>query len=667
MNASLFRNMVHALFWACALLPQAAQAQGGAPSLVVDFVLTRISNCIAPCYVFADATAAGSTIGTTSSATQLPFHEIEYTWNFGDPASGTWSYGARPGVNSKNVARGPIAAHVFEAPGTYTITLTATDGVLTGTRQATVTVTDPGSAPEFAGAKTVCISNTTDFAGCPATAKRVSGVANLSQIATEVAAGGRRILFRRGHTWTVSSTVNVYVRTNPDPGLIGAFGTGADPVWQAAPGFPAGSAMFNISSIYGKSMKDWRIMDIKLDGNLVPTPKSLHGIQLFGGIDQLTLLRITADSITIPILGSYSLLDIWNGNATHKGHHMWDQLAIVDFRQLNTPHGCYGCAGSSTGSYPYGIFITAERMAIMGSSFDNLGDSTPGVSHNIRIQYAAKFRVSDNDIARPGPSSHVIKLHSSDWKQNPESPNDVFAYTPPTGVTGSGQADAGVPPNLGNGITRWGYIADNKIISGVTPYPIAIGPHSGNVQNRIRDIIFERNWVMQTTPAGGARLLNLEGTYLTARNNLLDLSGGQTHHGIFIGKRNASFNVELPADNVSVYGNTIYGGSSGSGFRGIWIEAGSTNITAKNNLGYAPNDATATMFFGQAANRSGGNTGEVGSVALNPSFVGPLTSVAGWSPAAGSYAKGSGVAMPVWRDFFGAGRSATAPGVGAVE
>src|SRR5688572_23082825 len=93
-----------------------------APSLVPS----RASG-VAPLYVFFDATA------TTAAATSRPFHELEYRWEFGDAASGSWA--STPGMPnlSRNAATGPVAAHVFETPGTYTVNLTVLDGAASAT------------------------------------------------------------------------------------------------------------------------------------------------------------------------------------------------------------------------------------------------------------------------------------------------------------------------------------------------------------------------------------------------------------------------------------------------------------------------------------------------------------------------------------------------------
>ena len=122
---------------------------------------------VAPLAVFFDAS------GTTDvGVTARPFHDLEYTWDFGDPTAGTWAYGAQPGVSSKNSATGPVAAHVFEKPGTYTVTLTAFDGTNTVTTSKTITVDDPDVV--FAGSGTVCMSTSGTFTNCPSGASHVT-------------------------------------------------------------------------------------------------------------------------------------------------------------------------------------------------------------------------------------------------------------------------------------------------------------------------------------------------------------------------------------------------------------------------------------------------------------------------------------------------------------
>ena len=113
------------------------------------------------------------------------FHELLFSWDYGDPTSGTWA----PTGKSRNYMSGPLGAHVFEPtafPKTcgvtacekYTVTLEVRDeNDNYDTWEKTITVYDPnsGGANGWGDAKeTVCISRAGRFAGCPAGATRVS-------------------------------------------------------------------------------------------------------------------------------------------------------------------------------------------------------------------------------------------------------------------------------------------------------------------------------------------------------------------------------------------------------------------------------------------------------------------------------------------------------------
>lgn len=669
--------------------------RSGAPTLTADFAATRTTDCISPCYVQFDA--IDPTTGTDSTATALEFHEVDFTWSFGDTGTsgtGTWSYGAFAGTSSRNAARGPLAAHVFEcASGStcvYTVTLTARYGSTTATKQRTVTVTDPDAAPEFAGAETVCYEEApASWVGCPAGATQVE-TSDLNQLQTQIAAGRNRHLFNRGDTFTTDSYVYVCnngtaaglgcvtAATNSGPGLIGAYGTGAKPKFQASAAFStaSGYGIIRVSGHYGRNMTDWRIQDIEFDGSLTTIPGYISGINAYGGISRLTILRVTSNAITIGIAAGSDTLNSHNnsGGASTMGHSLWSEWGIVDHDITNVPHG----NPASTPTFQYGLFVSFDRSAVLGANLDGGAgaDNIAGISHRIRLQCGAKVIIADSDLRRPsGSGAHVLKVHSGDWVEDPGDPTDPYARTEPVGVCGNGDTEAGIGMGLGEGYTRWIVVANNKIESNYSPYPVSFGPHSGctttpPTQNRVRDVLFERNWVAMTQDAGsGTRILNYEGTYGTIRNNLFDLSvtaaGGR--HGPYVGKRTAAGTCEIDADNVALYGNTINSGSGATGAIGIKIETGSTNITAKNNLMYAPSDGTAAMFALQAANTSCGNSGQVSTVGTDPVFAGALSAIGGWALGALSPYDGTGCAMPVWRDFAGSLRSTTTPSVGAYE
>ena len=103
--------------------------------------------CPAPQGVFFDATGTTCTAGECADS----FRELHYEWNFGDSGSGTWSTSGL----SKNEAFGPMAAHVYETSGTFTVNLTVTDGSVSGTFNDDIEIDSADST--FSGT-TRCIS-----------------------------------------------------------------------------------------------------------------------------------------------------------------------------------------------------------------------------------------------------------------------------------------------------------------------------------------------------------------------------------------------------------------------------------------------------------------------------------------------------------------------------
>lgn len=75
---------------------------------------------------------------TTATATTRPFSELEYRWNFADAGSGSWTNTPNMPNLSRNLATGPVAAHVFAVPVDFR--LKALPNPATGTGLATAPV-----------------------------------------------------------------------------------------------------------------------------------------------------------------------------------------------------------------------------------------------------------------------------------------------------------------------------------------------------------------------------------------------------------------------------------------------------------------------------------------------------------------------------------------------
>ncbi|HEX7069307.1 MAG TPA: FG-GAP-like repeat-containing protein [Rhodothermales bacterium] len=352
-------------------------------SVTPSFAASRTSG-VAPLAVFFDATA------TTATATTNPFQDVEYRWAFGDPlgspdpASGTtWKTGAQAGVSSRNAAFGPVAAHVFERPGTYTVTLSAYDGARTGTSTVQIIVSDPDA--DFSGQKTVCFSNSTNFSGCPAGALTVSNSSDFSAAVSAYAQANRRLLFQRGGTWSNGANLSA-----AGPGIIGAYGSGPKPIISD----PGEQLRFS-------TVTDWRVMDLNMDGQNSTNAEGFHAEHT---TTQVTILRCDVHDERWAFNFAPDILNYY-GNSLH------DQLAIVDSTGI---HGVGG-AGSNL------AYIGAKQFMFLGN---DLHDATQ-IEHVLRLPYVNRFVIADSTLADPASTKHVLKLHAQVYSNT--SPPSAFS------------------------------------------------------------------------------------------------------------------------------------------------------------------------------------------------------------------------------------------------
>ena len=436
---------------------QSATVTVAAGEITSSLVPSRVSG-VAPLQVFFDATA------TTAASTNRPFHELEYRWDFGDTASGSWT--STPGMPnlSRNEATGPVASHLFESPGTYTVTLKVRNAAAEVTRSVEITVSDPDTV--FA-ANTLCVGNSQPVAGsggCPA------GAAVLASSSFNAAINGnianrKRILFRRGDTFAASGSADV--RLN-GPGLIGAFGSGASPVVNVT----GNNRVIQLSSGTTPTIKDWRIADLEINGN---SNAAAIGVHAEGGIDQVTLLRLNIHHVHFGVQLSPFILDYYGGQ-----HRLWDQFAVVD----STIRTIVGGGGG------YGLYVGAQRFTLMGNV---LSDSSAS-EHILRTPNIVKAVISHNDMSNPAPAKHVVKLQAH-----------VFNVSP-------------------TGFSEQIVMSDNKFTGGAgADWTVTVGPENAQKDEKVKELIVERNWFAPHSGQGVA--LMLWARDVTVRNNLFNLTG----------------------------------------------------------------------------------------------------------------------------------------------
>ncbi|MEK7705432.1 MAG: hypothetical protein AAB426_10770, partial [Myxococcota bacterium] len=523
----------------------------------------------------------------------------------------TWTTGSRAGVSSRNEATGAVAAHVYETAGTYFVSLTITDGTSTASNSCTqIVVQDPDVV--FAGTNTICVAATSlpvaGADGCPAgamTAQQPSFAAAIGSYATT----GRRVLFRRGDIFGSTTSASI---TADGPGTIGAYGSGAPPVLSET---AAADALDISSASTPTTVNDWRIMDLEINGNSVATA----GINALGGATQITVLRLNIHHTNFGIELSHYVLDYWNQNG-HPGHVIWEQIGVVD-SVLSTFSNI-------------AMYASAGRAAVMGNSMDTAPYQI------VRLPQMYYGVISNNVLSGGGAGYTTLRIDGPAWcvdePQTPTACNHTNDSVP-TLVTGAH-----------GGYTDLVEVSDNLIAAAADVYmPVEMAPSNGNWDSRIRNVVFERNFVRGATSG-----VNISSQDITARNNLIRLTGGG-YHGVFVGLRSPG-SVEPPPLRISVYNNTFYAPGN---LTGVVVDALATDVTVRNNLAFAPNGAAAQMIDDAGATNlvATNNSADAQVIAASPLFAngtGAMSLPSDFVPTGASYAIGTGAVVPVWSDLF---------------
>jgi hypothetical protein len=591
------KTFILVLLFCASALAQASitlPAAGGIPSRTIG---------IAPLAVVFDIST------TTSTATTRPYHDLECRWNFGDAqAKATWSYGALTGL-SKNEGRGLTAAHIYETAGTYAWSVSCYDGSVAKWTSGSITVSSADG--QFTTTKTVCITNGSDFTGCPAGATQASSVSNFKTAIDTYGANNKRLLFKAGDTFTCTAATSW---NYTGPSIIGSYGSGAMPKVTIG-----ANACLLLGANGGQKTGDLRVMDLEMDGqsNAAAIP-----IGAEGGFDQFTALRLNIHNA-----GQAIYFD-WNNIATASGQHIYREIAIVDsvFSHMSGP---------SLNAF----YISAEKFAFLGNSAGN----TDGAQHVMRAGYLVSGVITNNSMFDPlggGSPKHIIKLHAPD-----------FAGT------------AAVPAST---YTEFVVITDNKFTNALSQTSLDIGPQNNASNERVRNVVAERNWLLSSMPQVSCSPIVLAASEVTVRNNIIDGTGCDGFYGISVTAQGNTV-IAAPANN-GVFNNTIYLGSTPSGTgvcpctqTGVQIvNAGlqPTGTLVKNNLAYIPNASASYAFISNAGALTtiSGNTCDTDActtlVKNSPTFASasPTTAV-DFKLQTSSYGKNAGGTVANYADF----------------
>jgi len=439
--------------------------------------------------------------GTTHAGVPNPFRELSYFWWYDDPTAHV------------QFTRSAFGGHSFTKPGTYTVTLgvVGPGGTCTVSTQE-VTIEDPDV--KFAGTNTICVSPTGTFTGAPAGCLQVTA-SDWKTVHDTHFTQGKRLLLALGETFTVGA--------QPDPenlnaatleSQIGYFGT---PAGVDARGIPTNAPIIQTTA--------GGISQIRPRGRLI----TVFGIDCRDTSGANTAASIDAPQSEVIDLSIISC----RANTAYNSTVLGISAFVPRFWGSTETHRRFVIAGCDLKGTLYGCYVGGKNYALIGNKFDS------DTSHNIRMQYANKTCVEQNEYPGTDGDSHAIKLHSELDAQPGGSPDYSSHFPSP--------------------YSEMVGIRDN-VVEGISDYLIAVGPQNGGLDEWGRNIIIEGNHVRATKTASSNPVVPIICWWpdCTIRNN--EIVAACTTTGTFYGIENAQRSGNpafLAVQNCVIEHNTI--------------------------------------------------------------------------------------------------------------
>jgi PKD repeat protein len=308
---------------------------------------------------FSDTLIAGQTLQVNAANSGLGSGDplsATYAWNFGDAGG---SYDTLTGFN---------AAHVYNTPGAYTVSLTITNslGQKSVATQLVTVVADTR--------RTIFVSNAGSDSNNGLSAS--SPVQTLAR-AMQLQSANTRIFLARGQTFDVSGGLTL----NQSNEVLGAYGTGADPI-------------------------------IKYDG-----PRNSTAIVTTSGLAS----NITIENITFDTIYSYDSAETGMGDAVDV---FTPDTSVIGCTFLNVENGIYGSYWgllAQNDSAPVQSDLRAYFLWLNGTDIVALGNNVAGSAqqHDIRGT-GDRVLIADNTLANPAtvagtPGKTVLDLQGGEY------------------------------------------------------------------------------------------------------------------------------------------------------------------------------------------------------------------------------------------------------------
>jgi hypothetical protein len=576
--------------------PSTASCAAGSGSLNLQASAVRGSG-ISPLLVFFDAT--GTTDGAIKANTTT-FQDVYYSWNFGDggaSGTGTWAYGANPGKNSRNTATGGVAAHLYVTNGAdtpYTVTVTAYDGTNTASCQLAVTAYDPSGSSGFPGTETTCVSAsgtpTAGSDGCPAGAAVLNTASVTTALGSRYMGAGRRVLFKCGDSFSGSSPAVAGVKWS-----IGAYG-GCENSTSNRPIITGGNL-----NVHMQATGDGRIADLDLESN---------------GAKSAVWIADNFDYVNYQMT-LYNLLSSGNNESFYVAQcSQCGYVQLVQTGMRNNQGTFVNYAENNQSQWgSNSLYNNINYQAMLGGSYNGQGAPNSGAGiETVRVSACRMCVFSNNTIENANNVGAVLKLHNGNTKNSAGTWTGVY--------------------------TELIEISDNLFSGTSGAQLVETSPQNGVTDERLRNIVIERNVFAPAAGSGSGRELLVGAVNETVRDNVFY---GPSTRGVQIARRG----LEPVPQFVEVYNNTCSGLGSCADFSGDNFAAPGIDSWAMNNLCYK-GTCVGDNGTGNTVSNNSPNT------SADPGFIdgsGTFSTIADFKPT--SNYSGASDDVPVYYDALG--------------
>ena len=328
-----------------------------------------------------------------------------------------------------------------------------------------------------------------------------------------------------------------------------------------------------------------------------------------------------------------------NGNNSAFAYSQGAQWGIVNsvMTSMRTGIGVYlNYAENNQAQWSGNPFNNINYQALLGNLFNGAGGTTSGAGQEtVRISACRMCVIENNTIENANNIGAVLKIHSG---------NTYLSASAWTGV-----------------YTEYLEISDNWFGGTSGAQLVENTPQNSGDDERLRNLVVERNLFSGHTSAPGGKLLLVSAVNETVRDNVFYMPGTPSQYAYY-GVQVAERGIEPVPSAVEVYNNTCYAPNAVQdqrcvGLDGVAMRAPAINSVAQNNLFYVPAAGHTTVVNNGTGNTVSHNTATPtdnpgftnasGSFSLLSDFT-PTTNYSGATVVPAGYDPLRALRAPTW-------------------